>query len=697
MNRHFFLLLLFPLLINAQSTKESRETDSLKIAFLSERLSNEIRSKQFEKAKLTIDTISVLAQKNNLVKKIGDCYFNYGLINRLEGNQNALIENLQRSLDYYLPEQEWASASKAYTAIAQSLLTQEKYEAARENFLLSLNLRKRTNDSLGMANNLFNLGSISYQQGAFSDASDYYHQALKIASNIKNKNLEASILVNLSNVYNKLKSFDQSIDMLNQALAIYSRGTDRKGESNTLMSLGIFFYEKGDYVQAENHLKKALEIKTGLKDDEAGLSKTYNNLGLVAKAKGDTAKSLEYYNLALELAKKINDRHLEASILNNIGSRKLEQRKTESVELILESLEKAKELGMKNLILVNYDNLQQYYAQEGDYKQAFHYGLLYQELNQSLFNEQIAEKILELQAQYETEKKQAEIELLIKEAQIQNLTLARSRMHTYVGIAFSLMLLITVAVLYSRFILKKRVNLQLQEINHTKDRFFTIIAHDLKNTLSAFKNISGSLRKKMPALSHDQIEPFIETLDESAKSLNELFQNLLQWSQTQTGVLTLKPGIIETEKILQKLISSFEPEIQRKSIILDLDIQENLLPFVSDEHIISTVLRNLISNSIKFTKEQGSINIQVQRENNHILFSIKDQGPGIDHEDLKKLFRIEHDAKKIGVHENKGSGLGLILCKELLDVAGGHIGVESEMGIGSRFYFTIPIKNQDND
>lgn len=687
------LFILLPLVQRAQTSQEQRERDSLAIIKLTQKLEVQIKEKDLVKAMQSLDTIFMLAQINNFIKKTGDCYFNLSIISKIEGDTSKLLVNLAKSIEYYLADQAWSSAAKAHTAIAQTYLSLENAALAEDNFLVSLDLRKRIQDSLGMANNLFNLGSLSYQSGAYSAATGYYHQALQISNNIRNKNLSASILINLSNVHSKLRNYDQSIGLLQQALDIYRETGDKKGESNTLMSIGIYFYEKGSHKEAKSFLNQALTIKKTIKGDEPGIGKTYNNLGLVAKAEGDTALANQYYEQALIYARKTKDSYLEATIINNIGSGKLGQNETESLDLLMQSLAKAKELGLKRLILANYINLQDYFARKGNYKKAFEYAKLAQDLNQEMLNEQVAQKVIELQTQYDAEKKQAEIELLQKEAQIQALSLSRNRMFTYAGIGFSIMLLIIITILYSRYLLKQQTNKQLKELNHTKDRFFTIIAHDLKNTLSAFKNISGSLRKKLLLLSPSQVEMLIESLDESAKSLNELFQNLLQWSQSQTGSIKLNPSVIYVEDFIKSLLTSLEQEREIKQIEIKTNI-ENGLNVISDANILATVTRNLLTNSIKFSPQGSAIEISVTKQNSKVLFSIKDQGSGISKEDLGKLFRIEEDAKRIGNHENKGSGLGLIISKELIERAGGNIGAESEIGSGSNFYFLIPQKTQ---
>ena len=171
----------------------------------------------------------------------------------------------------------------------------------------------------------------------------------------------------------------------------------------------------------------------------------------------------------------------------------------------------------------------------------------------------------------------------------------------------------------------------------------------------------------------------------------DLLTNLLEWSRSQTGKIEFKPEYFELVGFIEETIPVFVDIAKQKSIIIKRSLPYNILGF-ADKHMISTVLRNLIFNAIKFTKTGGEIIVSAQREQNDVIVSVKDNGVGITKERLDKLFRIDESESTPGTNNEQGTGLGLILCKEFVEKHGGRIWVESEENKGTVFSFTLPEK-----
>ncbi len=233
----------------------------------------------------------------------------------------------------------------------------------------------------------------------------------------------------------------------------------------------------------------------------------------------------------------------------------------------------------------------------------------------------------------------------------------------------------------------KRAKEELKELNATKDKFFSIIAHDLKNPFAVLIGCSDFLLQSEP-LTEDQRE-LAEDMNTASQQGYDLLQNLLKWSRSQIGHLACEPKMINIQNIVNETILLLKNNAMSKNIRLIGEIEENTSVY-ADSDMITTVIRNLLSNSIKYTPDGGSITISADDKGDVLEISISDTGVGIKPEDIEKLFRIDVKHSTPGTAKEQGTGLGLNLCKEFVEKNNGKIGVESTVGKGSRFYFTVP-------
>jgi PAS domain S-box-containing protein len=232
---------------------------------------------------------------------------------------------------------------------------------------------------------------------------------------------------------------------------------------------------------------------------------------------------------------------------------------------------------------------------------------------------------------------------------------------------------------------------RLKELNATKDKFFSIIAHDLSNPIGSIVNFTELLSRNFIEYSDDSKEEIIKALNESSKHTFELLQNLLEWSRSQTGQIKFSPVIFNSSEVVDENVNLMKSSADTKKVSLKSKVKSNHKAF-ADKNMINTVIRNLISNAIKFT-ESGNVTISSETEDDYIKISVIDTGVGIKKEDIDKLFKIEESISSEGTSGEKGTGLGLILCKEFVEKHDGKIWVESKVGKGSKFIFTIPQAN----
>ena len=233
-------------------------------------------------------------------------------------------------------------------------------------------------------------------------------------------------------------------------------------------------------------------------------------------------------------------------------------------------------------------------------------------------------------------------------------------------------------------------NIRLHQLNATKDKFFSIIAHDLKNPFNTLMILSEILKDELSNSGLDDSEKYARMIYQTTEQSYRLLKNLLEWANSQTGKIQFTPKHVNLKKIIKTSIRALEIQANNKQIALNTDIPEDISAF-ADVRMISTILRNLVSNALKFTKSGGTISVRARDRGERIEISVSDTGIGINKEDVKKLFRLDTHHSTLGTAKEKGSGLGLILCKEFVEKHKGELWVKSEVGEGSRFTFTIPL------
>ena len=240
--------------------------------------------------------------------------------------------------------------------------------------------------------------------------------------------------------------------------------------------------------------------------------------------------------------------------------------------------------------------------------------------------------------------------------------------------------------------LLKEYSKELEELNSTKNKFFSIIAHDLKNPLHVLMGLSEALVDDVQHFDIETIRQAAEGINSTSKKTFNLLENLLEWSRMQTGKLKAKPEKIYCNRIVESVEPLFYDVAKSKSIRLIFEVDEDVAIY-ADEDMMKTVLRNLISNAIKFTYPNGEIRINIKKAADFCEIVVADTGTGIDPAHVDKIFRIDSSLSKAGTANETGTGLGLLLCKEFIEKNNGIIRVESQLGKGSRFIITMPLMN----
>ena len=231
-------------------------------------------------------------------------------------------------------------------------------------------------------------------------------------------------------------------------------------------------------------------------------------------------------------------------------------------------------------------------------------------------------------------------------------------------------------------------NKELQKLNANKDRFITILAHDLRSPFVGILNFSELLASNVRKYDIDKIESYLKLIHKSSQHFYLLLEELLLWARAQTGNVPFNPQKIQLKILSEEIIDVLSLSAENKNITISENLSRSVEVF-ADREMVKTVIRNLVSNAIKFTPEDGSITIAAQRTQSMVTISVSDTGVGISEKNIKKLFDVTEIYSTRGTNDETGTGFGLLLCKEFIEKQGGKIWVESQEGIGTTFFFTL--------
>jgi len=508
----------------------------------------------------------------------------------------------------------------------------------------NLKLRQIIKDTIGISTTLNNIGVIYRHQNKPDKALEYYKKAIDLELVNNDSNSIARYFNNIGLVFLDLQKPDSAIYYFNKSLEIRILINERQGIKNTYQAIGSYYYDIGQYNKAREYQEKSFEIA--------------NEIAIVYEIESITAdlaltySQLSMYKEAYEVSA-INRRMMDSVKVNETAEliTKIEMEKAFAIENKIRELEAEKSETEKNI-------------------------LLHTEKNQKviLFIITIFLVIIILVVLFSLYNKRQQNRLLLKQQeeifrQQEELTVQRDS------------------------ILEQ--NETLQKINSEKDKFFSIIAHDLKSPFAGFLGLTKIISEEYDKLSFAQLQEYSQNLKESAINLYKLLENLLEWSRVQRGVMDFNPELCVLDYVVNQNINIQNIVARQKEISLINNMNDDISAFV-DIPMLNTIIRNLLSNAIKFTPRGGRIEIGAQILDNSdnqasmVEVYVKDSGIGMNQDMISNLFKINEKVSKPGTENEPSSGLGLLLCKEFVELNSGIMKVESTEGAGSIFSFTLP-------
>ncbi len=566
---------------------------------------------------------------------------------------------------------------------------------------LALGISFQIKDTLGMATNYNNLGQNFSAFGKYDEAYFYFTQSYKLASEVRDSLRMAVALHNMASVFKELGQYERALDYLKLTQRISDAVHDYEGKAYNYDEIGDIYRRKKSYDSALHALIYSLKVSRSLKMKINELvPETIIKIAKTYLSKNDKARALLYYDTAYALYQKSSNEFGLAQVELGRGKVYLAEKKyAEAMKLMEGSAAIAHQTNSWTLEIECYENLANLHEQQGDYKKSLSYYKQFKELEDSLFSQGMQAKLLQDQLRFETASKEDQIKALTKLEELRKDELKKQelvRNILVVAVALTVILLFTVYRSGQRRIhinkllmehqdeVKKRSK-ELEQLNQVKDKFFSIISHDLRSPMNALSAI-------LNMMDNDQIRPeeFSRLNKELRKQFDHtktLINNLLDWALLQMDKLKIQPERIDLTNLVDenfKMLGS----LHLKEIKMSNQIEAGTFCW-GDLNIVNLVLRNLVLNGIKFTENGGTIEVASRTDGNDLVVSVRDTGIGISDDVKKILFEKTAGYSTRGTANEKGTGLGLILCKEFVEKNGGRIWLESEVGKGSTFYFTI--------
>ena len=612
-----------------------------------------------------------------------------------------------------------------YNQLSREFLGREP-EKALDYSNKALTAAKRLNFKPGMAKALANLGQFYLDKGETSTALEYFNSYYRLSLELQDSLLLADSYCQLGMVYRRQRLYKTALSYYYDALAIAKEKSYQDIEGQCYNQLGGLYYFRKKYAMANRYFFKSLELVTP-ETEKAEYAAVLNNIGVVYKADQQYRESLKYLKEALSLLETLKNTLDLSVVMVNIGEiYQIYNDYDLAEEYYHKALRAALKVEATDRVVEAYGCLAGLMAEKENFELAYEYKSLYAAYKDTLALNEQRERLQELNKELEVERqeqsfqrliKDKEIELLNKEFKISKLEGIRKNHLIYLSGIVSMLVTLLALVFYNGNKIKRKQNeqledqnrrthfhnKQLQEVNEklknseqelkslieTKDKFFSIISHDLRGPLYTLSGFIQIMKKDISVFSPDELSRFSIQMERSLQGATALLDNLFQWATTQTGLIEFAPAELKLYKVVEENKQLLQPAADLKEIMLINSVSPDF-ELTADIQMMRLVLRNLMANAIKFTEKGGWVKVQVQEKDKATLITVEDNGIGMSKKDQDELFRHKRIPSQRGTDNEKGSGLGLLLCREFIELHNGQLSVHSSPGAGTTFSIHLP-------
>ena len=529
----------------------------------------------------------------------------------------------------------------------------------------------------------FQIGQAYKNKGAYELSIQYLFESLDLKNQLNQPVYEIQLLLGM--VYSRIGDMEKSSEYFH---ALLDHPVDRVAFNVSVMNnFAESFYQNGMYDSSLHFFQKAFALSH---DNEMTRFEQFirGNIGMVNLKLGNLDSAELQLREVLQLFDSGSNSYISfKTMLAEVYLEKGDISVAESMIKDVVSESSAKDY--KEQLRDAYRLLSTLYGVKQDHKKALESYQRYVEIDNKIKDVETVRKIGDMQTEFAVGQKQAELDLVNAERQNERLVT--------IGVSLlAIILLVLGLVILKYYRQKAKTNEELERLNQTKDKFFSIISHDLRGPVSSFFGISRLIKSLVKMKQTEQLLEIADDIDESVDRLSALLDNLLNWAMQQQGHFPNVPEKVNLNEVTQDLIRTLDTMAKGKSINLDSQIDGAIHLWV-DKNTTMTILRNLVNNALKFTPEGGHVTIAASSTASKAEIKVQDSGVGIPEEKLKSLFKLQDKKSTYGTSGEKGLGLGLQLVCEFVEMNGGTIDVTSTVGEGTTFAVTLPLYDLEEE
>jgi len=562
------------------------------------------------------------------------------------------------------------------------------FDLSRPKYLDALAIYKKKHNAVGEAAVIVRLGVVEMRKGNYDKAIGYFLQSLQVSERSKNNFGRMEAYLTLGEGYLGQRKFETALKYLNTAEQINETLPFSNLSLNIYNNFGIVYRELGASAKAKSYLEKGIMLSE--EPQYQGLNITLiNNLAKVYNKEGNKLKSIDLQKTALAKSRTIENYLRELQTLTGLADTYGATNPKEALRYFTEALNLVRDKGARKQEIDILGRLSELYKSQKKFEMAL---LMKEQQNQmadSLFYKSMAKQVVSLQAEHQLYKSKVSVKNL---QQVNNTQ--RVQRNFYIGLAVALLIIMVIVGYY--FYRTRKLNTllntandDLQESNKVKDKLFSVLAHDLRAPFASVIDL-------LFLLDDDDIEGeekamLIKRLTAASNVSLETLNMLLKWGEMQIKGVRLNSIIVQPKPIVSRTINLVREAADKKMIRLINTVSDQIAVMVDPNHM-EFVVRNLLSNAVKFTTSGGSVQINavVEDDKGFVVFSVTDSGVGISPERLTQVFDLGNESTK-GTNNETGTSLGLLICKEFIELNQGKIWVESTLNQGSTFYFSLPV------
>lgn len=627
-------------------------------------------TEDYTKALLYINETSKLAKSINYTKGLAKSFYYRALIYTKRNDYFNALDNYNKSKDYFLQINDTLGVAKVSNSIGLIEIKRGNYSLGLQNSLYAIAVFERQNLKEELSTAYNNLAEAYFKTNQFDKAIDFNFKALTIHQKLNDSTGIISSNKNIAELYSLRQEHRKAIEYYENVLKLLNPETNKDLRGEILPKLGSEYLRFNEYEKASEYLAESLKYNRK-ENNQEGLLRALNAVGNLNLKKNNIKLAANQLNEAYEIAQTIDNK---TELLENY-----------KLHIALDST-------------------------RGYFQNAFFWQNKYYDLKEILLkenqtesfesempSENLMDKSDAINVDYNTNKAEATPNdswlnkpfvlfgiIALFAVLLTLLVFSYLKLKGYKDIAQK-QKDASVTIQDSNKSLQEQIN-QLEEVNEVKDKLFSIVSHDLKDSISSIKAFLDLLKED--SISKDEFYDLIPELSENANNASSLLFNLLNWSKSQMQNLEPKPELFNIQEVFHTKIALVEQKVEDKRIVL---IDESQQDFVyADKSMIEIVIQNLITNAVKFSRTGDVITISNQDANGKAIICVEDTGVGIPKENIDKLFNANKNFTTVGTKNEKGTGLGLTIAKDLIDLNQGRIWVESTQNVGSKFFIELP-------